>query len=88
MNNVRRIAQVAMSHVRDVKVVHTISNKVFISVPLYFEKEMIFQSARVQGGELIIEGKITKPQVDGNIQSKSERCNDFKSDANKAPTLL
>ena len=88
MNNVRRIAQVAMSHVRDVKVVHTISNKVFISVPLYFEKGMIFQSARVQDGELIIEGKITKPQIDGSVQSKSEGCDDFKSDASKTPTLL
>jgi len=88
MNNVRRIAQVAMSHVRDVKVVHTITNKVFISVPLYFEKEMIFQSARVQGGELIIEGKINKPKIDGNIQSKSEGCNDLKSDASKTSTLL
>jgi hypothetical protein len=88
MNNVRRIAQVAMSHVRDVNVVHTISNKVFITVPLYFEKEMVFQSARVQGGELIIEGKITKPQVDGTFQSKSERCADFKSDESKASTLV
>ena len=77
-----------MSHVRDVKVVHTITNKVFISVPLYFEKEMIFQSARVQGGELIIEGKINKPKIDGNIQSKSEGCNDLKSDASKTSTLL
>jgi len=88
MNNVRRIAQVAMSHVRDVKVIHTISNKVFISVPLYFEKGMIFQSARVQDGELIIEGKINKPQVDGSIQGKSQGCNDFKSDASKAPTFV
>jgi len=88
MNNVRRIAQVAMSHVRDVKVIHTISNKVFISVPLYFEKGMIFQSARVQGGELIIEGKINKPQVDGSIQGKSQGCNDFESDASKAPTFV
>ena len=88
MNNVRRMAQVAMSHVRDVKVVHTISNKVFISVPLYFEKGMIFQSARVQDGELIIEGKINKPQVDGSIQSKPEGCASFKSDASKTSTLV
>jgi hypothetical protein len=88
MNNVRRIAQVAMSHVRDVNVVHTISNKVFITVPLYFEKEMIFQSARVQGGELIIEGKITKPQVDGTFQGKSERCTDFKNNEGKTSTLV
>jgi len=88
MNNVRRIAQVAMSHVRDVKVIHTISNKVFISVPLYFEKGMIFQSARVQDGELIIEGKINKSQVDGSIQGKSQGCNDFESDASKTSTLV
>lgn len=68
MNNVRRIAQVAMSHVRDVNVVHTISNKVFITVPLYFEKEMIFQSARVQGGELIILGKLPKSKSDVSEQ--------------------
>jgi len=88
MNNVRRIAQVAMSHVRDVNVVQTISNKVFITVPLYFEKEMIFQSARVQGGELIIEGKINKKQVDGSVQRKLEECSAFKSDESKTTTLL
>jgi hypothetical protein len=47
-----------MSHVRDVKVVHSIDKRVFISVPLYFEKGMIFQSARIDCGELIIEGKM------------------------------
>jgi len=88
MNNVRRMAQVAMSHARDVKVIHTISNKVFITVPLYFEKGMIFQNAWIQDGELIVEGKINKPQVDGSIQSKSEGRNDFKSDASKTPTLV
>lgn len=88
MNNVRRIAQVAMSHARDVNVIHTISNKVFITIPLYFEKEMIFQSARVRGGELIIEGKITKPQVDGTFRSKSEECADFKSDESKTSALV
>jgi len=88
MNNVRRIAQVAMSHVRDVNVVHTISNKVFISVPLYFEKGMIFQSARIQDGELIIEGKINRKQVDGSVQSEFEGCASFKSDESKTSTLL
>ena len=88
MNNVRRIAQVAMSHVRDVNVVQTISNKVFITVPLYFEKEMIFQSARVQGGELIIEGKINKKQVDGSVQGKLEGCSAIKSDESKTTTFL
>jgi hypothetical protein len=87
MNNIRRIAQVAMSHTRDVNVTHTITNKIFISVPLYFEKGMIFQSARVQGGELIIEGKINKKQIDGSVQSKLEGCTDFKSDESKTSTL-
>lgn len=50
-----------MSHVRDVKVVHSIDKRVFISVPLYFEKGMIFQSARIDCGELIIEGKMPTP---------------------------
>jgi hypothetical protein len=88
MNNVRRIAQVAMSQTRDVHVVHTIANKVFITVPLYFEKGMIFQSARVQGSELIIEGKITKLQVDGSIQSKPEGCTAIKSQESKTTTLV
>ena len=88
MNNVRRIAQVAMSHTRDVSVIHTISNKVFITVPLYFEKEMIFQSARVQRGELIIEGKINKPQIDGTFQIKSEECAAVESNESKASTLI
>ncbi len=88
MNNVRRMAQVAMSHARDVKVIHTISNKVFITVPLYFEKGMIVQNAWIQDGELIVEGKINKPQVDGSIQSKPEGCASFKSDASKTSTLI
>jgi len=55
MNNARRIAILGMTHVRDATVL-TMSNKVVISVPLYFEKHFIFQSARVQGSELILEG--------------------------------
>jgi len=47
-----------MSHTRDVSVLHAIDKRVFITVPLYFEKGMIFQSARVECGELIIEGKM------------------------------
>lgn len=85
MNNVRRIAQVAMSHVRDVKVIHTISNKVFITVPLYFEKGMIFQSARVQGDELIIEGIINKRQVDVR---ESEGCAGGKTTTGQASNGL
>ena len=63
MNNaVRRFAQASiMSHAREVHVIHTITNKVFITVPLYFEKQMTFQSARIECGELIIEGKL-KPK--------------------------
>ena len=34
----------------------------------YFEKEMIFQSARVQGGELIILGKLPKSKSDVSEQ--------------------
>jgi len=47
-----------MSHTRDVSVLHTIDKRVFITVPLYFEKGMIFQSARVEGDQLIILGKL------------------------------
>jgi hypothetical protein len=47
-----------MSHTRDVSVLHAIDKRVFITVPLYFEKGMIFQSARVECGQLIIEGKM------------------------------
>jgi hypothetical protein len=53
-NGVRMI----MSHTRDVSVLHAIDKRVFITVPLYFEKGMIFQSARVECGQLIIEGKM------------------------------
>jgi hypothetical protein len=87
MNNARRIAIVGMTHVRDATVL-TMSNKVVISVPLYFEKHFIFQSARVQGGELIIKGKINKKQVDGSVQGKLEGCSDVKSDESKTTTLL
>jgi len=55
MNNVQRAI---MTHTREVYVIHTITNKVFITIPLYFEKQMIFQSARIECGELIIEGKL------------------------------
>ena len=47
-----------MSHTRDASVLHAIDKRIFITVPLYFEKGMIFQSARVECGELIIEGKM------------------------------
>ena len=59
-----------MSHVRDVSVLHAIDKRVFITVPLYFEKGMIFQSARIECGELIIEGKMpTKPLNTTNVQT-------------------
>ena len=57
-----------MSHVRDVKVVHSIDKRVFISVPLYFEKGMIFQSARIDCGELIIEGKMPTQSLSNTSQ--------------------
>jgi hypothetical protein len=57
----KNVGQVVMSHIRDVSVLHAIDKRVFITVPLYFEKGMIFQSARIECGELIIEGKMPKP---------------------------
>jgi len=54
----KNVARVVMSHVRDVSVIHAIDKRVFITVPLYFEKGMIFQSARIDNGELIILGKL------------------------------
>lgn len=56
----KNVGQVVMSHIRDVSVLHAIDKRVFITVPLYFEKGMIFQSARIECGELIIEGKMPK----------------------------
>jgi len=50
--------EIAMSHARDVSVLHAIDNRVFITVPLYFEKNFMFQSARVENGELIILGTV------------------------------
>jgi hypothetical protein len=47
-----------MSHTRDICVRHAIDKRVFITVPLYFEKGMILQNARIECGELIIEGKM------------------------------
>lgn len=65
MNEAYRLGKVVMSHVRDVRVCHTISDKVFISIPLYFEKGMVFQNARIECGELIVEGKLKpKPTCD------------------------
>jgi len=54
----KNVGQVVMSHIRDVSVLHAIDKRVFITVPLYFEKGMIFQSARIECGELIIQGKM------------------------------
>jgi hypothetical protein len=50
--------QYVMSHTRDVSVLHAIDKRIFITVPLYFEKGMILQNARIECGELIIEGKM------------------------------
>lgn len=47
-----------MVHVRDASVIHAIDKRVFITVPLHFEKNMIIKSARIECGELIIEGKL------------------------------
>ena len=47
-----------MSHTRDICVQHAIDNRVFITVPLYFEKGMILQSARIENGQLIVLGKL------------------------------
>jgi len=58
-----------MSHTRDVSVLHAIDKRVFITVPLYFEKGMVFQSARVECGELIIEGRL--PTASSNTQHPS-----------------
>lgn len=51
--------QIVMSHARDVNVLHAIDNRVFITIPLYFEKNFIFQSARVENGELIVLGTVS-----------------------------
>ena len=61
MNNAVKAVKAVMTHAREVNVIHTITNKVFITIPLYFEKQMVFQSARIECGELIIEGKLNAP---------------------------
>ena len=53
-----------MFHVRDASVIHAIDKRVFITVPLHFEKNMIIKSARIECGELIIEGKLNKPETE------------------------
>jgi hypothetical protein len=64
MNEAFRLGKVVMTHVRDVRVCHTITDKVFISVPLYFEKGMVFQNARISCNELIIEGRLKPKEKD------------------------
>ena len=54
----KNFGRVVGSHVRDVLVCRAVDNRVFITVPLYFEKDFVFQSARVECGELIITGKM------------------------------
>jgi len=58
-----------MSHTRDVSVLHAIDKRIFITVPLYFEKGMIFQSARIECGELIIQGVL--PTALNNTQHQA-----------------
>jgi len=64
MNEAFRLGKVIMTHVRDVRVCHTITDKVFISVPLYFEKGMVFKNARISCNELIIEGRLKPKEKD------------------------
>jgi hypothetical protein len=59
----KNVASVVMSHVRDVNIIHAIDKRVFITIPLYFEKGFIFQSARVENGELIVKGVLPKLNV-------------------------
>jgi hypothetical protein len=66
-NGVRMI----MSHTRDVSVLHAIDKRVFITVPLYFEKGLIFQSARVEGDQLIILGKLSTLSNTSHLPSAS-----------------
>ena len=71
MNEAYRLGKVVMSHVRDVRVCHTISDKVFISVPLYFEKGMVFQNARISCNELIIEGRLKPKEKDDRDEKET-----------------
>ena len=51
-----------MSHTRDINVIHTIDKRIFFDIPLYFEKGMVVETVRVEGGRLIV---IAKPATVG-----------------------
>ena len=61
----KNVVRGVMSHIRDVYVVHCIDKRVFISIPLTHEKGMMFQSARIENGELIIQGKMPSMPLNG-----------------------
>jgi hypothetical protein len=48
-------SKAVMSHSRDITVIHTIDNRVFFDIPLYFEKGMQFKRIRIESGRMIIE---------------------------------
>jgi len=68
----KNVVRGVMSHIRDVYVVHCIDKRVFISIPLTHEKGMMFQSARIENGELIIQGKMPIKSQSVNNQDLKE----------------
>lgn len=58
MNRVKHLSQVIRSHIRDITVLHTSTNKVLITVPLYLEKGLILDKVGIVGDQIQIEGSL------------------------------
>lgn len=58
MNKVKHLSQVIRSHIRDITVLHTSTNKVLITVPLYLEKGLVLDKVGIVNDEIQIEGSI------------------------------
>ena len=56
-------SKAVMSHVRDITVIHTIDKRIFFDIPLYYEKSIKIESARVENGRLIVIAKPSPSRV-------------------------
>jgi hypothetical protein len=50
------LEKAVMSHVRDIRVIHTVDRRVFFDIPLYFdEKALMVKECRIESGRIVIE---------------------------------
>ena len=64
-------SKVAMTHKRDIMVVHTVDKRIFVDIPLYSEEGMIIRETVIEKGRMIVIAE-KRSTPDGKISDTSK----------------